>query len=45
MVLHPKRRYTARASYLVPSTSTNAILTENGEFLLTEAGEYLIQEN
>ena len=51
MILHPKRRYSARASYLAPNTEVdtgvpaNAILTEAGEPLMTEAGEYLITES
>ena len=48
LVLHPKRRYSARSASLTPAASVSSgfnILTENGEFLITEAGEYLQQEN
>ena len=53
VVLHPKRRYKARANYLVANTESegdsgvpaNAILTQAGDPILTQAGDYLVTES
>jgi len=52
VVLHPKRRYSARASYLVGNTGSgpdgvpfNALATEADEPIVTEASDYIVTES
>lgn len=49
MVLHPKRRYTAIASYLAPNTENSvplgALTTETSDPIVTETAEYITTEN
>lgn len=52
VVLHPKRRYVARASYLMPNTTEaaggipfGAIMTEDDEPIVTENSDFIVTES
>lgn len=50
VVLHPKRKFSARATYLrpedfVPTIPDNALLTEASEPIITEDTEYIVTED
>ncbi len=53
VVLHPKRRYRARASYLVGNTESSdlgvvpsgALASEADDALITQDDEYLVEES
>ena len=52
VVLHPKRRYVARASYLMPNTSEaesgvpfGSLLTEDSDPIVTENNDFIVTES
>jgi hypothetical protein len=47
IVLHVKRKFSARATYLTNNSvvTENALLTESGESITTEASENIITES
>lgn len=45
MVLHPKRRYSARLPRLAAVNALNTLLSEASEVLLTQVGEDLLLES
>jgi len=45
MVLHPKRRYSARVPRVPRAFVVNELLLETSEVLLTQAGEDLLLES
>ena len=51
VVLHPKRRYVARASYLMPNTEAvseiplGALATEANQPIVTEDSDYITTES
>lgn len=51
VVLHPKRRYSARANYLVGNTGSgedgvpfNSLMTEGNDPIVTENSDYIVTE-